>query len=237
MTSIRQTTAIFSRAARSGCRGRYPIDPAQRARNVGSHVGEVIQRTGRWVLSSDVGCDLIFMDGLMHAATLMNDPQVDALCEEILARNLQIDLVGIQAQTHATLTGIRGMLRWAVHKRRPSLVTESEQRFRLYTDQGMSENYENWNWFGRPTHTEPCAVVDSLMVANELWRLAAQSMSSHRGHSSRCTKRPAPSDSTRMPMPARQRAPPASGTPSGSWERNGSATEPGPAKTLNWSRT
>ncbi len=104
----------------------------------------------------------------MHAATLLNDPEVDALCEEILARNLQIDLVGIQAQTHATLTGIRGLLRWAVHKRRPSLVTEAAQRFRLYTDQGMSENYENWNWFGRPTHTEPCAVVDSLMVANEL---------------------------------------------------------------------
>lgn len=157
-----------------GAHALYPIDPAERIRNKGSHVGEVVQTTGRWVLSSDVGCDLIFMDGLMHAATLLNDPEVDALCEEILARNLQIDLLAIQAQTHATLTGLRGMLRWAVHKRRPSLVAEAEARFRLYVAEGISEDYQNWNWFGRPTHTEPCAVVDSLMVAEELWRLTGK---------------------------------------------------------------
>jgi hypothetical protein len=137
-------------------------------------VGEHAQRVGRWLLSSDVGCDLIFMDGLMHAASLLNDPEVDALCEEILARNLEIDLLTIQAQTHATLTGLRGMLRWAAHKGRPALVTEAESRFRLYLAEAMTENGENWNWFGRPTHTEPCAVVDSLMVANELWRLTGK---------------------------------------------------------------
>jgi hypothetical protein len=157
-----------------GAHAVYPIDPAERVRNKGSHVGEVVQATGRWVLSSDVGCDLIFMDGLMHAATLLDDPEVDALCEEILARNLQIDLLAIQAQTHATLTGLRGMLRWAVHKQRPSLVTEAGKRFHLYVTEGISEDYQNWNWFGRPTHTEPCAVVDSLMVATELWRLTGE---------------------------------------------------------------
>jgi hypothetical protein len=157
-----------------GAHAVYPIDPAERRKGVGSFVGEHAQRVGRWLLSSDVGCDLIFMDGLMHAATLLNDPEVDALCEEILARNLEIDLLTIQAQTHATLTGLRGMLRWAAHKGRPALVTEAESRFRLYLAEAMTENGENWNWFGRPTHTEPCAVVDSLMVANELWRLTGK---------------------------------------------------------------
>ncbi|MEI8243208.1 MAG: hypothetical protein WCI17_08085 [bacterium] len=157
-----------------GAHAVYPIDPAERRKGVGNFVGEHAQRVGRWLLSSDVGCDLIFMDGLMHAATLLNDPEVDALCEEILARNLQIDLLAIQAQTHATLTGVRGILRWAAHKQRPSLVAEAEARFRLYVDEGITENYENWNWFGRPTHTEPCAVVDSLMVAHELWRLTGK---------------------------------------------------------------
>jgi hypothetical protein len=157
-----------------GAHAVYPIDPAERIRNKGSHVGEVVQATGRWVLSTDVGCDLIFMDGMMHAATLLDDPEVDALCEEILARNLQIDLLAIEAQTHATLTGVRGLLRWAVHKRRPGLVAEAEARFRLYVTEGISEDYQNWNWFGRPTHTEPCAVVDSLMVASELWRLTGK---------------------------------------------------------------
>lgn len=157
-----------------GAHAVYPIDPAERVKDKGSHVGEIAQTTGRWVLSSDVGCDLIFMDGLMHAATLLNDPEVEALCEEILARNLQIDLTGIQAQTHATLTGLRGMLRWAVCKQRPGLVAEAAKRFRLYVTAGISEDYQNWNWFGRPTHTEPCAVVDSLMVAQELWRLTGE---------------------------------------------------------------
>jgi uncharacterized protein len=170
LNEIRTIVANLALPTR-GAHAVYPIDPAERVRNRGGHVGEVVQATGRWVLSTDVGCDLIFMDGLMHAATLLNDPPVDALCEEILARNLRIDLLAIQAQTHATLTGVRGMLRWAVHKRRPSLVAEAEARFRLYVTEGITENYENWNWFGRPTHTEPCAVVDSLIVAHELWRL------------------------------------------------------------------
>ena len=157
-----------------GAHADYPIDPALRMKGKGGISGEHIEKTGRWVLSSDIGCDLIFMDGLMHAASLLHDSEVDALCEEILARSLQIDLPGIQAQTHATLTGVRGILRWAVLKNRPQLVAEAEKRFQLYTREGMSENNENWNWFGRPKHTEPCAVVDSFMVANELWRLTAK---------------------------------------------------------------
>jgi hypothetical protein len=154
-----------------GAYASYPIDPALRAKGKGGIIGEKAQHTGRWILSSDIGCNMIFMDGLMHAATLLHDPETDALCEEILARNLQMDLVGIQAQTHASLTGARGMLRWAVYKNRPELVLEARKRFDLYTSEAMSENNENWNWFGRPTHSEPCAVIDSFMVANQLWQL------------------------------------------------------------------
>ena len=155
-----------------GAHSVYPIDPKERVKEKGSYSGEHVQQLGRWVLSTDIGCDLIFMDGLMQAATVLRDPEVDALCEEILARNLQIDLAGIQAQTHATLTGVRGMLRWAAYKQRPELVAEAEKRFLLYAREGMTENHENWNWFGRPKHTEPCAVVDSFVAAHELWRLS-----------------------------------------------------------------
>ena len=38
----------------------------------------------------------------------------------------------------------------------------------------MSENYETWNWVGRPEWTEPCAIVDSLLVAVDLWRYTGQ---------------------------------------------------------------
>jgi uncharacterized protein len=154
-----------------GAHAVYPIEPKDRVKEKGSYSGEHVQQIGRWVLSTDIGCDLIFMDGLMQAAALLGDADTDALCEEILARNLQIDLAGIQAQTHATLTGVRGMLRGAAYKHRPALVAEAEKRFRLYLTEGMTENNENWNWFGRPKHTEPCAVVDSFIAAHELWRL------------------------------------------------------------------
>ena len=157
-----------------GAHETYPIESAARAKGKGGVIGEQASKAGRWVLSTDIGCDLIFMDGLMQAATLLHDPELDALCEEILARSLQIDFAKIQAQTHSTLTGLRAMLRWAEFKKRPSLVAEAEKRFQLYLNEAMSENNENWNWFGRPTHTEPCAVVDSFMVAHELWRLTGK---------------------------------------------------------------
>ena len=35
----------------------------------------------------------------------------------------------------------------------------------------MTENYENYNWFGRyETWTEPCAIIDSYMLAVQLWQ-------------------------------------------------------------------
>jgi len=157
-----------------GAHETYPINSAARVKGKGGVIGEQASKVGRWVLSTDIGCDLIFMDGLMQAATLLHDPELDALCEEILARSLQIDFAKIQAQTHATLTGLRAMLRWADYKKRPALIAEAEKRFHLYLSEAMSENNENWNWFGRPSHTEPCAVVDSFMVAHELWCLTGK---------------------------------------------------------------
>lgn len=35
----------------------------------------------------------------------------------------------------------------------------------------MTANYANYNWFGRPYWTEPCAVVDSYMAAMALFRM------------------------------------------------------------------
>jgi DUF1680 family protein len=34
----------------------------------------------------------------------------------------------------------------------------------------MTDNFENHNWFQRPEWTEGCAVIDSFIVAVELWR-------------------------------------------------------------------
>lgn len=158
----------------AGLHRAYPIDPALRPKEVGHVMGEDAMTLGPWVLSSDIGCDFIFMDGVVHAATLLKRPDLDALAEELIARFLQVDFVGISAQTHATLTGLRALLRWHEHRPRPELLAAVRSRFDLYRTKGCSENFSNWNWFNRPTHTEPCAVVDSFQIALQLWRATGE---------------------------------------------------------------
>jgi DUF1680 family protein len=49
------------------------------------------------------------------------------------------------------------------------LLQKAIDNFALYKSAGMTENYENYNWFARPEWTEPCAIVDSYMVTMQLW--------------------------------------------------------------------
>ncbi|GAA4315280.1 twin-arginine translocation signal domain-containing protein [Compostibacter hankyongensis] len=148
----------------------YPIDPGSRRKNTGEAAGTTQNTIGRWMLSSDIGCDFIFLDGVVQAYGLFPSAELKALIEEMTDRFLQMDLIAIKAQTHATLTGLRGVLRYYETTRRADLLSQVEKRYALYRAGAMTENYENFNWFGRPEWTEPCAIVDSLMVAVQLWQ-------------------------------------------------------------------
>ena len=44
------------------------------------------------------------------------------------------------------------------------------QRMNEYITYGMTEAYMNYNWYQRPEWTEPCAIIDSYLVAMELFR-------------------------------------------------------------------
>jgi hypothetical protein len=153
-----------------GLHREYPIRPKDRTHGGGA-CGEHAARNGRWRLSTDIGCDFIFLDGLVQAYQLFRLPELGKLIEEMIQRFKEMDLVAIQAQTHATLTGLRGVLRYAEMIGNESLVREVEKRFDIYVSQGMTENYENYNWFGRPEWTEPCGIIDSLILAAWLWNL------------------------------------------------------------------
>ena len=148
----------------------YPIDPARRDKEKGGAIGSVVADEGVWRLSSDIGCDFIFMDGVVQAAEVLGRNDLYPIIDEMVNRFLEIDLVAIKAQTHATLTALRGLIRYANLAGRPDLIAQAEQRFNLYVSEGSTENHMNYNWFGRPTHTEPCAIVDAFMVATELWQ-------------------------------------------------------------------
>ena len=145
----------------------YPIDPKTRIRDAGGASGNTANKVGRWELSTDIGCYMIGIDGLIDARMTLGDAKYDPAIEKAIARFLEVDQVAIRAQAHATLTGIRALLRYGTR-----YLSEAEERFRRYRANCMTEAYANANWFMRfDTFTEPCAIVDSYLVALQLWEL------------------------------------------------------------------
>jgi hypothetical protein len=153
----------------AGAHREYPLDADARMTK-GGYSGSHLGRVGRWLLSTDVGCDFICLDGIVDIYDVFRDARLRPIIEEMVARFLQLDLVAVKAQTHATLTACRALLRWAVIAHDESLVHAVVERYDLYSKRAWTEHYANFNWFERPQWTEPCAIVDSLMVVMELWR-------------------------------------------------------------------
>lgn len=149
----------------------YPITEEARGsdRESGEEMGSIQGKSGDWILSSDIGCAFIFLDGLTQANLLLEDPKLNSLIEEMITRYLDMDFIGVKAQTHATLTTLRAILRYYEQIGETSLLTAVQEIFELYKTEGMTANYANYNWFGRPEWTEPCAVIDSFIVAVSLW--------------------------------------------------------------------
>lgn len=149
----------------------YPIDTQLRDTKVGAESGSIQKSEGKWMLSSDIGCVFIGMEGLIHAYKILKDPALKEVIDELVQRFLEIDLIGIRAQTHATLTACRGLIRLVGITGDDAYIQEVEKRWKLYKSDGMTETFANYNWFDRyDTWTEPCAIVDSYMVAVQLWQ-------------------------------------------------------------------
>lgn len=154
----------------------YPIEPESREKGVGSAVGNTLSTDGVWMLSSDIGCDFIFLDGLVQVYSLFPSKELKKLIEEMIERFLQMDLVKINAQTHATLTALRGLMRYYLLMGKSDLLIEVENRYILYRTVAITENFENYNWFSRPEWTEPCAIIDSFMLSVQLWQCTGNSL-------------------------------------------------------------
>ena len=152
-----------------GFHATYPINPKDRKKKVGQMSGTKQNIIGNWMLSSDVGCDFIFLDGVVQAYELFPNPETKELIDEIIARFMEIDLLKIKAQTHASLTGTRALIRYYKITNEQKYLDKANEIFDLYLTDGMTSNFENYNWFGRPTWSEPCAIIDSYMAAMQLW--------------------------------------------------------------------
>jgi len=153
----------------TGQHSNYPIDPATRTHQGGA-AGEVVAHVGNWKLSSDIGCDFIFLDGVTHAYRVCGGSDLKAVIDEMIARFLEVDVIAIKAQTHATLTGMRALLRQYETSSDRRVLEAVERRYKLYRNQAMTETYANFNWFERPEWSECCAIIDSFMIPVQLWR-------------------------------------------------------------------
>lgn len=149
----------------------YPIDPNMRDKNVGGEAGTTqVSGTDKWILSSDVGCLFIGMEGAIHAYKHLKTPQLKEIIDEMLVKLKDIDILKINAQTHATLTAARGLIRYYEITGDKSYLAWAENIYKVYREHGMTEAHGNYNWFDRfDTWTEPCAIVDSYMLVVQLW--------------------------------------------------------------------
>ncbi len=128
-----------------------------------------------WELSTDIGCAFMSIDGLSHAFEVTGDDRIKALTDEMIAVYMGIDKVKLKVQTHCTLTAARGMLRMYKITGEEKYLSHAKEIYNLYVfGGGVTYTYHNLNWWGRPdTWTEPCAIVDSLMVALELYKITS----------------------------------------------------------------
>jgi uncharacterized protein len=157
-----------------GYHQNYPIDPTKREHGGHESGNRINEKVGNWILSTDIGCDFIFMDGVVQAYQVTKREEIKPVIDEMIEVFRKTDLVQIKAQTHASLTGLRALVRYFQVTGDSSLIQTVEKDFDLYRKFARTENYANYNWFGRPEWTEPCAVVDSYMLSSQLWQITGK---------------------------------------------------------------
>lgn len=154
--------------------GQYKTYPVNREEvDEGAVGGFETQQDGVWRLSSDIGCAFMAIDGLSHVYAITGDVRVKALLDEMIGVYVAIDKSMLRAQTHCTLTAARGMMRMYDKTKDARYLEDAKSIYDLYVNGGgMTLTYQNLNWWRRPdTWTEPCAIVDSLMLALELYKV------------------------------------------------------------------
>lgn len=148
----------------------YPIDPATRFQDPVWMLSQLQTKTKHHAETSDAGCAFILIDGVTQAYELFGWPELKEMADELINRFLEMDLIKLHIQTHATLSSLRGILRMYELERDSGYLSKAKSLFDFYKTEAWSEAYGNYNWFGAPRWTEPCAIIDSFIVATNLWK-------------------------------------------------------------------
>ena len=146
----------------------YPLERS--VANKGGIDGHKEETINGWLLSTDVGCGFMCMDGLADYGEATGDPRVLRYLERLIGIFDGIDFVAYGFQTHCTLSCLRAILHFYEMTGDSRYFDMAKSKFELYLKHGMTLTYENYNWFGRENSwTEPCAVVDSFMLAQAFY--------------------------------------------------------------------
>lgn len=151
----------------------YENYPSNRIIEKGGDVsGNLTEETNGWLLSSDVGCAYMCIDGLSDYYCITKNKDVKEMLDSLIERFMATDRIKMRCQTHATLSATRGMLRLYRKTSDKKYLDNSVEIFDFYLKNGMTLTYENFNWFDRfDTWTEPCCIVDSFIVASDLYEI------------------------------------------------------------------
>ena len=149
---------------------RYPLDAASRCASPHWRLSKLHSITENYAENSDAGCAFIMLDGAAHCYELLRTPELKELIEEMILRYSQVNFSGLNIQTHATLSGLRGIVKMYELTGDQSYLALAIRTFDYYKQEAWTEAFGNFNWFGLPRWTEPCAIVDSFMVAVSLFR-------------------------------------------------------------------
>ena len=152
----------------------YPTDPETRFQDPHWVLSRLQTKTKAHAETSDCGCAFIPLDGVTAAYEFLRWPELKELAEEMIERFRTIDFVGLKVQTHATLSGIRGIIRMSVLEGNPGYLELAKEFYAHYKAEAWTEAFGNYNWFDHPRWTEPCAIIDSFILAVWLWRLSGR---------------------------------------------------------------
>jgi uncharacterized protein len=159
----------------AGNYARYPIDPATRWQSSHWKLSKLQTKSAAHAETSDCGCAFIMLDGATAAYEALRIDALKPLIEEMIARYAQVDFRGINVQTHATLSGMRGILRMHRLTGDTAHLDLVKRMYDLYTGVAWTEAYGNFNWFDVPRWTEPCGIIDSFILATQLWMATGKS--------------------------------------------------------------
>jgi len=145
----------------------YPLDLQRK--NEGGVSGTINDVCGKWRLSTDTGCIFIALDGLTVVYKLFPSDELKNFIETLIEKFFTADVEALGMQTHATLTALRGICRYAEISDQRKLIYDAEKIFYIYRSKALTAGYQSFNRFGRPEWSEPCAVIDSFILAMNMY--------------------------------------------------------------------